>query len=191
MPHSADQFYSLAMWISQAVGLAAPHCSADHFAAGFVMSEYHKASCHCCVAGDIQLHFLSTVSPSKMGNQTIVFCFAPSPEFPWSLPGSLFQSCQRVFESIVNLWGPCLLCQPQAMPQDTGARTRKPQQPHNPEGMEAIISLSPIRIQFSKSVLVVLSYKPVQRVTRESLCLEWLLGHGGRSLVAHKERTIS
>lgn len=175
------------MWISQALGPAAPHCSTDHFAAGFVMSEYHKAACHFYATGDIQLHFLSTVSPSKMGNQTIGFCIVPSPEFPWSLPGPLFQSCQRVFESVVNLWGPCLLCQPWAIPQDAGARTRKPQQPHNPEGMDGIISLSPIRIKFSKNVV---SYKLVQRLTRESLCLEWLFRHRGRSLVAHKEGII-
>ena len=144
--HIPLTIYSLAMCISP----AAPHCSADHFAAGFVMSEYHKALCHCYAAGDIQLHFLSTVSPSKMGNQTIVFCIAPSPEFPRSLPGSLFQNCQRVFGSIINLWGPRLLCQPWAIAQDAGARTWKPQQPHNPEGKDGIISLPFMRIQFSQ-----------------------------------------
>lgn len=180
------------MCISQAAGPAAPHCSAGHFAAGFVMSEYHTAPCHCCATGDIQLHFLSTVSPSKMGNQTIVLCIAPSPEFPWSLPGSLFQSCQRVFGSIINLWGPCLLCQPWAKPQDTGARTRKPQRPHNPEGTNGIISLSSIRIQFSKNISVVLLFFLTSQSSRwqESLCLEWLFRHRGRSLVAHKEGII-
>lgn len=139
-------FQSLAMWISEDVGPAAPHCSVDHFAAGFVMSEYHKASCHCFATGDIELHFLSTVSPSKMGNQTIVFCRVPTPEFPWSLPWSLFQSCQQVSESIINLWGPCLLSQLWVIPQDTGVRTRKPQRLHNPEGMDGIISLSYVRV---------------------------------------------
>lgn len=169
MPHFPDRFYSLAMWISQAVGPTAPHCSADHFAAGFVMSEYHKASCHRYATGDIQLHFLSTVSPSKMGNQTIVFCIALSPEFPWSLPGSLFQSCQRVFESIINLWVSSLLCQPCAIPQDTGARTRKPQWPHNPEGMgwDHILTLHKNPIFQKRISHVFLQGSPA--VTRESV----------------------
>lgn len=129
------QFFILFPCISQAVTPTAPHCSPDHFAAGFLISEYHKVPCHCYATRDINLYFLSTVSPSKMGNQTIVFCLAPSPEFPWSLPGSLFQSCQWVFESVINLWGPCLLRQLLAIPQDTGADTGKPQRLHNPEGM--------------------------------------------------------
>lgn len=65
----------------------------------FMMSEYYTASCQCYAAGGFQLDFPSTVSRSKMGNQTIVFYIAPSPD----VYCSLFQSCQRVFASIIAL----------------------------------------------------------------------------------------
>lgn len=141
--------------------------------------------CHWGYPAAFSFHSVS-IKDGK-SNNSILYCSKPRISL---IPESLFGSCQPVFESIINLWGPCLLNQPWAIPQDAGARTRKPQQPHNPDGMDGIISFPPIRIQFSVNVPVVFSYKVVQRVTRESLCLAWLFRHRGKSLVAHKERII-
>lgn len=95
--------------------------------------------------------FLSTVSPPKMGNQTIVVCIAPSAELPWSLPFSLFLSCQQFFGSIIKIWRLRLLWHPKAKPLDAGARTRKPHWPCDTEGMDKIISLASIRSQLSQN----------------------------------------